>query len=54
MQSLDSDNDLVLFHLLRKETRLIDKKNTSKYFVRGCSSSEVGSVLTYVERVTTS
>ena len=27
------------------------KKKVSKYFVRGCSSSEVGSVKTYVEKV---
>ena len=40
-----SDNDLVLFDLRWKETRLTDK-NVSKYIVRGFSSSEVGSVLT--------
>ena len=46
--SVCSDNDLVLFHLKWKETRLTDKK-VSKYFVSGYSSSEVGSVKSYLE-----
>ena len=57
-------NSMILLkcpHFLRRLTirevphtfRLTDKK-VSKYIVRGCSSSEVGSVLTYVEKVTTS
>ena len=48
-----SDNDIVLFHLQLKETRLTNKK-VSKNFVRDGSSSKVGSVQTYVEKVTTS
>ena len=40
---------LSLFHLRWKEPRLVDKK-VSKYFMRVCSSSEVGSVKTYVEK----
>ena len=53
VHSVCSDNDLVLFRLRWKETRLTDKK-VSKSFVRGYSSSEVGSVKTCVEKVTTS
>ena len=53
VHSIYSDNGLFLFHLRWKGTRLTDKK-VSKYIVRGCSSFEVGIVLTYVEKVTTS
>ena len=45
VRSVYSDNDLVLFHLRLKETRLTDKK-ILKVYCEGCSSSEVGSVLT--------
>ena len=47
-----NDTDLGLFHLRWKETRLIGKK-VSKYLVKDCPSFEVGSVKTYVEKVTT-
>ena len=53
VHSVCSDNDLVLFHLRCKKIRRKDKK-VSKYFVRGYSFSEVGSVKIYVEKVTTS
>ena len=53
MHSVCSDNDLVLFHLKCKETRLKDKK-FSKYTVKGYSFSEVQSVKIYVEKVTAS
>ena len=42
-----------MFHLSWQEIRIKDKK-VSKYSARGSSSSEVGSVKTYVEKVTVS
>ena len=48
VNSVFSDNHLVLFHLRWKETRLTDKKFQS------ILCSEAGSVKTYVKKVTTS
>ena len=46
VRSVYSDNDLVLFHLGWKETRLTNKKCLKLLGIelRDCSSSEVGSV----------